>query len=410
MKKNPKYLTEHPDTKEGAQLSAEMLRSIARSSGYKRKVRVVRYGSGWNVKLDNPIHPQALESLKRYKEDLKAGHKGGAEFWRGSAGAYFTANPIVHMYPNWGYLKVFKSESDFEKVAGALHKSGIDYRGIPHLGKPAIIVPKKSLPRAVQILTRTIPNPEITAKGSYAEVKKAIRILEAKGIPFSYSHIRGHRLHSSHPDFARTLSLGGIKLRNPIRLNSFTFPIVDIGQLAPTMRKELSNLARQGKVIKYTDYTFPTTKTGYAISSFKESPQKQVARETMRSFRKGIWVYHPKRKEIEKRLLAQLKANPLGESSRNPFIDAIATGLGLGVGFTAVKHVYNRMKKKNPLKPFYMLKGEITPIKSVPITIRGEPGIETTYQDEHGNRAVISRPKTLYEKITLRKKNPRRKK
>jgi len=41
----------------------------------------------------NPIHPQALESLKRYKADLKAGHRKAAEYWRGQAAAYFTANP-----------------------------------------------------------------------------------------------------------------------------------------------------------------------------------------------------------------------------------------------------------------------------------------------------------------------------
>ena len=38
------------------------------------------------------VHPEAIESLKRYKDDLKAGHKDAAEYWRGQAGAYFTAN------------------------------------------------------------------------------------------------------------------------------------------------------------------------------------------------------------------------------------------------------------------------------------------------------------------------------
>ena len=42
---------------------------------------------------NNPIHPQALESLKRYKADLRAGHNKAAEYWRGQAAAYFTANP-----------------------------------------------------------------------------------------------------------------------------------------------------------------------------------------------------------------------------------------------------------------------------------------------------------------------------
>ena len=40
------------------------------------------------------VHPEAAESLKRYKDDLKAGHLDAAEYWRGQAGAYFTANPI----------------------------------------------------------------------------------------------------------------------------------------------------------------------------------------------------------------------------------------------------------------------------------------------------------------------------
>jgi len=45
--------------------------------------------------LNPRIHPEAIESLKRYKDDLKAGHKDAAEYWRGQAGAYFTVNPKV---------------------------------------------------------------------------------------------------------------------------------------------------------------------------------------------------------------------------------------------------------------------------------------------------------------------------
>ena len=53
----------------------------------------------WNyLSKRNPgkmkIHSEALESLKRYKDDLHAGHKSAAEYWRGQAGAYFTANPM----------------------------------------------------------------------------------------------------------------------------------------------------------------------------------------------------------------------------------------------------------------------------------------------------------------------------
>lgn len=60
------------------------------------------------------VHPQALESLKRYKGDVKAGHKDAAEYWRGQAGAYFTANPR-YMCPLCG--KVFKTEGTYRRHA-----------------------------------------------------------------------------------------------------------------------------------------------------------------------------------------------------------------------------------------------------------------------------------------------------
>jgi len=43
-------------------------------------------------KIENPIHPQALVALKRMKADEKQGHDA-ADYWRGAAAAYFTANP-----------------------------------------------------------------------------------------------------------------------------------------------------------------------------------------------------------------------------------------------------------------------------------------------------------------------------
>ncbi len=36
---------------------------------------------------------KALSMKARYKEDLSAGHKDAAEYWRGQASAYFTGNP-----------------------------------------------------------------------------------------------------------------------------------------------------------------------------------------------------------------------------------------------------------------------------------------------------------------------------
>ena len=50
------------------------------------------------------IHPQAIESLNRYHEDVKSGHRGGAEYWRGAAAAYFTANPMKIKESDYNYL------------------------------------------------------------------------------------------------------------------------------------------------------------------------------------------------------------------------------------------------------------------------------------------------------------------
>ena len=74
--------------------------------------------------LGNPIkvHPEALESLKRYKEDLKAGHKGGAEYWRGSAAAYFTANPL----DNIRTLQHIANDKQADYLRFGPHKVGID--------------------------------------------------------------------------------------------------------------------------------------------------------------------------------------------------------------------------------------------------------------------------------------------
>jgi len=98
-----------------------------------------------------------------------------------------------------------------------------------------------------------------------------------------------------------------VRKLNPITINGWKFPFTDIGQISPEVKKELLRLVRQGIVIKYADYTFPLTKTGYALSTHKESLQKQTAKETLRSFRQGLWKYHPQRREIEKQLLAETK-------------------------------------------------------------------------------------------------------
>lgn len=49
-----------------------------------------------------PIHPQALVDRERYFDDLRAGHTDAAEYWRGSAGAYFTANNPPWTCPGCG--------------------------------------------------------------------------------------------------------------------------------------------------------------------------------------------------------------------------------------------------------------------------------------------------------------------
>ena len=44
-------------------------------------------------KVRAKVRPEALWALQNYKDDLAAGHKDAQLFWRGAAGAYFTANP-----------------------------------------------------------------------------------------------------------------------------------------------------------------------------------------------------------------------------------------------------------------------------------------------------------------------------
>ena len=43
----------------------------------------------------NPNLKLAKEMKSRYTDDLKAGHKSAAEYWRGQAAAYFTSNPAL---------------------------------------------------------------------------------------------------------------------------------------------------------------------------------------------------------------------------------------------------------------------------------------------------------------------------
>jgi len=50
-------------------------------------------------KEKNPVNmTKALSMRSRYTEDLAAGHKDAAEYWRGQASAYFTGNPKTHTW------------------------------------------------------------------------------------------------------------------------------------------------------------------------------------------------------------------------------------------------------------------------------------------------------------------------
>ena len=56
----------------------------------------------YNVQVDvqsNPltaVHPLAIDAKKKWKEDMKAGHAGGKEYWAGYAGAaYLLSNPLT---------------------------------------------------------------------------------------------------------------------------------------------------------------------------------------------------------------------------------------------------------------------------------------------------------------------------
>lgn len=60
------------------------------------------YAKSLGIDLDwikNPDMSKALSARQRYQEDLKAGHSGAAEYWRGQAGAYFTGNPRRKIKP-----------------------------------------------------------------------------------------------------------------------------------------------------------------------------------------------------------------------------------------------------------------------------------------------------------------------
>lgn len=49
------------------------------------------------------------------------------------------------------------------------------------------------------------------------------------------------------------------------------------------------------------------------------------------------------------------------------------------------------------LKPMWMLEGHIDKVKRIEVKVNGQDWIEDTYEDENGDRAIVSRPATRYE-------------
>ena len=171
---------------------------------------------------------------------MKAGHKGGAEFWRGAAGAYFTANPLI-------------------KVIG-----GTKYTWIT--------------------------------------------------------------------DYATRLQAQG----------------------------EATRWLRDGFTVKITESRKKKSFYPYSLwvaeSSRKQTnPPKTIGRVDWMP-RKKVWrviLYQGKKdvpfgdfasvEEAKSKLQSMLR-------KKNPFVDALVTGVGFGAGLMTMKHVFNGMKKKNPRK------------------------------------------------------------
>lgn len=73
------------------------------------------------------------------------------------------------------------------------------------------------------------------------------------------------------------------------------FPRVNIGHISDADLKLYKKMVRQGEAVKYTDYTFPKTKTGYAKRDTKKgrTPESQAKMESIRSLLAGSWKNAP---------------------------------------------------------------------------------------------------------------------
>lgn len=129
---------------------------IAEAAQYRADAR---YTSGYQPQTAQ-VHTGALEALKRYRSDVKAGHDSAAEFWKGAASALFTAgyteqeqaridsmpkgyehiaiNTIVNEHKiaaHLGTLKIHEAGTDYVLV-GVNDSGWLYWRTLEH-GKPS---------------------------------------------------------------------------------------------------------------------------------------------------------------------------------------------------------------------------------------------------------------------------------
>ena len=115
------------------------------------------------------------------------------------------------------------------------------------------------------------------------------------------------------------------------------FPIVDIGMLSAEERKALKVAVRDGRAVKYVDYTFPQTKTGYAIVEPGIDPGTQAVREALRSLQEGSWSNVPETQmEVAVRLRGELRgliAKPVDKSLSGSVLELLAATMQLASGY-----------------------------------------------------------------------------
>ncbi len=84
------------------------------------------------------------------------------------------------------------------------------------------------------------------------------------------------------------------------------FPIIDIGQFDKKTVARLQRQVKNGKIVKYTDYTFPKVKNGYAIRK-SENSEAQGLIESLKSLFNGSWIYVPKAlMQVEHEIITRL--------------------------------------------------------------------------------------------------------